>query len=267
MRLLQASSDDNFRLASFANSSRLPKYAIFSHTWEAGDQEITYQDIMSGNTSITSKSGHHKIRFCRDQARKDGFDYIWVDSCCIDQRSSAEVSQIVNSMFRLYRDAARCYVYLADVSVAGVAHPPSDQATPDDTVPWDSAFRESRWFTRGWTLQELLAPRSVEFFSCEGKLIGDRKSLEMQIHEITRIPVLALQGATHGALSRFSVGERMSWSENRNTTIEEDKVYCLLGIFDIHIPLIYGEGEERAFIRLQDEIDRRSDASGFGQGS
>jgi len=176
-------------------------------------------------------------------------------------------------MFRLYRDAAKCYVYLADVSVSGVAqdtpssYPPLNQATPDDTLQWGSAFRESRWFTRGWTLQELLAPRSVEFFSCEGNLLGDRKSLEMQICEITRIPVRALQGATDGALSQFGVDERMSWSENRSTTIEEDKAYCLLGIFDIYMPLIYGEGEERAFIRLQDEIDRRSNSSGFGQGN
>lgn len=242
MRLLQANPDGSFSLAIFNNSSRIPMYAILSHTWEADDQEITYQDIISDNSIITKNPGYRKIRFCHNQARKDGFDYFWIDSCCIDQRSSAEVSQLVNSMFRLYRDASKCYVYLADLSVSGdiqgatPSHPPSDQATPDNTLPWHMAFGKSRWFTRGWKLQELLAPRSVEFFSCEGNLLGNRKLLEIQIHKITSIPARALQEVTDGALSQFSVSERMSWIGDRSTTIDEDKAYCLLGIFDIHMP-------------------------------
>ena len=121
-------------------------------------------------------------------------------------------------------------------------------------LSWEPAFRQSRWFTRGWTLQELLAPQSVEFFSRDGKLLGNKGSLEQQIHEITGIAVKALQGQ----LSQIGDDERRMWAAKRETTIEEDQVYCLLGIFDVYLPLIYGEGKKHAFRRLQDEIDRRT---------
>jgi hypothetical protein len=149
-------------------------------------------------------------------------------------------------MFRWYQNAAKCYVYLSDVSIG-------KDSAPSDFL-WEPAFRKSRWFTRGWTLQELLAPRSVEFFSREGKRLGNKYSLEQQIHEITGIAVKAL----HGHLSQFSNDDRRIWAAKRETTIEEDQVYCLLGIFDVYLPLIYGEGKEHASRRLQDEIDRRS---------
>src|SRR5947207_2310346 len=116
---------------------------------------------------------------------------------------------------------------------------------------WESAFRGSRWFTRGWTLQELLAPVSVEFFSREATRLGDKQSLEQQIHEITGIPVSALQGRP---LSDFTVDERMFWAAKRETKREEDKAYALLGIFDVHMPLIYGEGMKNARRRLLNEI-------------
>jgi len=151
-------------------------------------------------------------------------------------------------MFRWYRKAARCYVYLSDVSVRD-----SDKDNQFSQFTWESAFRKSRWFTRGWTLQELIAPASVEFFSLEGKRLGDKKSLQRQIHEITGIAVQALQGCP---LSQFTITERMSWAENRETRREEDGAYSLLGIFDIHMPLIYGEGRKKAFIRLKEEIDK-----------
>ena len=150
-------------------------------------------------------------------------------------------------MFRWYREAAKCYVYLSDVSIFdynGNSH--FSQFT------WESAFRESRWFTRGWTLQELIAPASVEFFSLEGKRLGDKKSLGQQIHEITGIAIQALQ---RNPLSNFSITERMSWAVKRKTTRKEDKAYSLLGIFGIYMPLIYGEGEN-AFIRLKEMIDK-----------
>ena len=172
--------------------------------------------------------------------------YFWIDTCCINKADHAELSEAINSMFRWYQTATKCYVYLSDVSMTkGKA---SEEASE---LPWESTFRSSRWFTRGWTLQELLAPLSVEFFSREGKRLGDKKSLELQIHEITSIAVQALQGSP---LSQFSVTERMSWAAKRETTIEEDQAYCLLGIFDIHLPLIYGEGIENAFRRLRKEI-------------
>lgn len=146
-------------------------------------------------------------------------------------------------MFRWYRNATKCYVYLADVSI--------EKHSQSSELLWETAFSQSRWFTRGWTLQELLAPSSVEFFSREGKRIGDKASLEGQIQHITGIPVQALQGHS---ISQFNVDERMLWASERKTTIEEDQAYCLLGIFDTYLPLIYGEGKENAFRRLRKEI-------------
>lgn len=110
---------------------------------------------------------------------------------------------------------------------------------------------ESKWFTRGWTLQELLAPRSVEFFSSDGLRLGDKSSLERQIHQITKIPVQALRG---GPLSEFSVEDRMSWAENRQTKRGEDQAYCLLGIFDIEMSPRYGAGREKELERLLKKV-------------
>lgn len=139
-------------------------------------------------------------------------------------------------------------MYLPDVQ--------TDDGDPNNSMQlWEPQFRKSRWFTRGWTLQELLAPSSVEFFSTSGNKLGDKRSLERQLHEITGISVQALRGT---ALSEFAVIERLSWAETRQTMREEDKAYSLLGIFDIHIPLIYGEGLNSAFKRLQEEIDKNS---------
>ena len=151
-------------------------------------------------------------------------------------------------MFRWYRLAAKCYVYLSDVS--DIEH---SQTSPS-VQPWEAAFRSSRWFTRGWTLQELIAPQSVQFFSSEGRRPGDKQSLERQVHEVTGIAVKALRGDT---LLDFSVAKRMSWAEERQTKRGEDRAYSLLGIFDVHIPLIYGEGQENALRRLREEIDSR----------
>jgi hypothetical protein len=176
--------------------------------------------------------------------------YFWVDTCCINKSNNTELSEAINSMFRWYRNADKCYVYLSDVS-----SPPFDANDKFSSLPCESAFRASRWFTRGWTLQELLAPRSVEFFSQEGNRLGDKRSLERQIHEITGIAVLALQGSP---LSQFSVDERFKWAQNRETTRKEDWAYCLLGIFDIFMPLIYGEGRENAVIRLRKGIHEAS---------
>jgi hypothetical protein len=151
-------------------------------------------------------------------------------------------------MFRWYRNAVKCYVYLSDVSGSA---PNGDKISI--RLPWESAFRKSRWFTRGWTLQELIAPTSIEFFSKEGERLGNETSLERYIHEITGIPVKVLRG---GALSDFSITERLSWAAKRETTRKEDKAYSLLGIFDVYMPLIYGEGRDSAFRRLREEIDK-----------
>jgi hypothetical protein len=152
-------------------------------------------------------------------------------------------------MFGWYRNATKCYVYLADVS-----RPTLDaNASRPSQLSWESSFRKSRWFTRGWTLQELVAPTLVEFFSKEGEQLGSKRSLEQHIHEVTRIPIKALRG---NPLSEFSVLERMLWGEDHDTTRKEDKAYSLLGIFDVHMPLIYDEGREKALKRLREEIDR-----------
>jgi hypothetical protein len=241
MRLLEHTSYDEFSLTEdFVGN--IPAYVILSHTWGSDDQEVTFKDINEG--SGKSKDGYPKIRFCGEQAARDGYQYFWVDTCCIDKSNNAELSEALNSMYRWYRDAAKCYVYLADVSIS---NPKGSSQSRDESI------RKSRWFTRGWTLQELIAPRSVEFFSLEGEILGDIKLLERQIHEITGIPVSALQGTPP---SEFSVEERFLWAQNRETKKEEDKAYSLLGIFGVFLPLIYGEGRENAFRRLQEEIDK-----------
>ena len=193
-----------------------------------------------------NKVGYKKIRFCGEQAALDGIQYFWVDTCCIDKSNSTELAGAINSMFRWYRDSKKCYVYLSDVSGST-----SNNSNNSHQQPSESAFRASRWFTRGWTLQELLAPTSVEFFSREGERLGDKKTLELQIHHITNIPIKALQGTP---LSYFNIQERLLWAEFRQTTHGEDKVYSMLGIFNVYMPLIYGEGREHAFKRLRKEI-------------
>ena len=243
MRLLKLKDDGEFSLIEFIGD-KIPRYAILSHTWGADSEEVTFKDLVKGTSK--SKAGYQKIRFCGEQAATDGLQYFWVDTCCINKSSSAELSEAINSMFRWYHYASKCYVYLSDVSISGsIKNDQFFQGT------WEPAFQKSRWFTRGWTLQELIAPASVEFFSVEGERLGDKKSLERQIHEITGITTQALQG---GPLSQFSVNERMLWAAKRETKREEDAAYSLLGIFDIHMPLIYGEGRKKALVRLHKEI-------------
>jgi hypothetical protein len=248
MHLLKIHDDNTFSLARFS-ANRIPPYAILSHTWGAEDEEVTFQDIMC--SSGLAKAGYAKILFCRDQAKQDNLKYFWVDSCCIDRSSSQELSEAINSMFNWYKSAERCYVFLSDVS---------NSAGADDTHArrWKSFFKTSRWFTRGWTLQELIAPHSVEFFSKEGIRLGDKQSLAQTIHDITGIAIDALGG---GDLSHFSNIERFSWAEGRVTTRDEDAAYCLLGIFDVHMPLLYSEGKIKAMKRLEEEIEKSSTRS------
>jgi hypothetical protein len=243
MRLLQLDSDGNLSLTeSFEDD--IPEYAILSHRW--GAEEVTFKDMTDGTSKV--KAGYGKIQFCGEQARRDGLEYFWVDTCCIDKSSSAELSEAINSMFRWYQKAARCYVYLSDVSTG-------DRKASDASAEctWESAFRASKWFTRGWTLQELLAPRLVEFFSRERNRLGDKGTLEQQIHEITGVPATALR---QYSLSQFNIDERFSWATSRQTTRGEDKAYSLFGIFDVQMPLLYGEGEVKAFQRLREAIDK-----------
>jgi hypothetical protein len=237
MRLLYYNQNGELCSRQFEDFS-LPRYATHSHTW--GVQEVSFQDIVDGTAS--TNPAYHKLRFCGEQARKDGLQYFWIDTCCIDKSNNPEFTEAVNSMYRWYANAAKCYVYLSDV--------PSN----DNKEAFEHDFRRSRWHTRGWTLQELIAPKVVEFFSAEGTFLGDKVSLVQQIHEATNISINALKGSP---LSGFSIAQRLSWSAGRETKYVEDKAYCLMGIFDVLLPLIYGE-KENAFVRLLGEIGKSS---------
>jgi hypothetical protein len=236
MRLLNSTT---LKLHEFIGS-QIPPYAILSHTW--GEEEVSFQELQGGNA--VEKKGFEKIKRCCEIATEDGFEYAWVDTCCIDKTSSAELSEAINSMYRWYQKAEVCYAFLSDV--------PSDE-DPDKE---GSAFRKSRWFTRGWTLQELIAPLHVQFLGRDWKDIGSKLSLQNVISEITKIQTGALLGEER--LANFSVAQKMSWASNRVTTREEDIAYCLMGIFDINMSMLYGEGT-KAFIRLQEQIITNSE--------
>ncbi|PIL28594.1 hypothetical protein GSI_08635 [Ganoderma sinense ZZ0214-1] len=233
------------------------RYAILSHTWDQ-DGEQTYKQLKkiqkrhtpSSLTSLISRLSSiwsdtdlsPKIRDACAYARADGFRYIWIDSCCIDKSSSSELSEAINSMYAWYGRADICYAYLASV--------PADEDHSKD----GSSFRTSRWFARGWTLQELLAPPHLVFLSHDWKLLGSKLALVELVHRTTNISPEALLEPQ--SLDKFSVAQRLSWAAKRKTTRVEDRAYALLGIFDINMPILYGEGE-RAFRRLQEEIMRR----------
>jgi len=231
MRLLDTTT---FELCEFFDR-KIPPYAILSHTW--GEGEVSFQELQSGDGVF--KRGYAKIRSCCELAASDGFEYAWVDTCCIDKTSSAELSEAINSMYRWYRFSDVCYVYLADV--------PANLGEPDI----QQALCKSKWFTRGWTLQELIAAPSITFFDSRWGELGTKDSLGTLITEITQVSREVLHDANK--IERFSVAQKMSWASRRVTTRVEDIAYCLLGIFGVNMPLLYGEGEH-AFIRLQEEI-------------
>jgi hypothetical protein len=246
MRLLCFDQLNQLVLTDFRGKT-IPPYAILSHRW--GDAEILLEDIGSG-TYKEKKDGYRKLQFCAEKAALDKLQYFWIDTCCIDRWNLHERSKAINSRFLWYKNATRCYVFLPDVSVP----------TATETLQrssWEMSFRASAWFTRGWTLQELIAPVSVEFFSCEGWQIGDKMSLDQLVHEITSIPLAALR---NDPLDQFTTSERARWSENRETTEEEDIVYCLLGVLDVSMPTSYGEGRETASRRLQAEVEAANSA-------
>ncbi|KAJ9656251.1 hypothetical protein H2198_005102 [Neophaeococcomyces mojaviensis] len=245
MRLLRQTGQNKFSLTPDLCNDEIPSYAILSHTWGADRDEVTFVDVQQGRGQ--NKAGYAKIQFCARQAKKDGIEHFWVDTCCINKDNHVELSEAITSMFQWYRKAKKCYVYLPDVSTR------TSDGHGDTLSGWESNFRASRWFTRGWTLQELLAPTVVEFYSREEGFLGTKITLARQIHEITTIPLAALQGTP---LSQFPIAERIRWTERRNTKKKEDEAYCLLGIFDVFMPLIYGEGDN-ALHRLQKEINGR----------
>lgn len=221
----------------------VPKYAILSHTWE--DEEVTFKDMQSLELSqLRQKRGFRKIEYTCAEAHKRELRWAWVDTCCIDKSSSAELSEAINSMYAWYQRSEICFAYLSDV--------------PDDTSPrpMRSNFRLSRWFSRGWTLQELVAPAQVIFYGANWSFIGDKLLLCIVLEDTTRVPHDLLLGQK--GLNHFSIAQRMARASKRKTTRVEDTAYCSLGLCDINMPLLYGEGV-KAFQRLQEEIIKQTD--------
>lgn len=235
MRLLNTRTR---QLESFLGKA--PRYAILSHTWE--EEEVTFEDMKPGGRARELK-GYPKLKGATKLARGEGFNWIWIDACCIDKSSSAELSEAINSMFQWYKNSAICYAYLADVP------------GPDD--PGSTKLEDSKWFTRGWTLQELIAPAEVVFFGRAWNHLGTRASLARLIYNATKIPADVLEGET--AISDVSAAAKFSWASTRTTTRPEDVAYSLLGLFNVNMPLLYGEGEDKAFLRLQAEFLKFSD--------
>ncbi|KAI1098907.1 HET-domain-containing protein [Jackrogersella minutella] len=262
MRLLQVHTR---QLEEF-NGQSTPPYAILSHTW--WEHEVTFHDFW--NPDHESWESYSKIEGCCQQAAKDGLHYVWIDTCCIDKSSSAELSEGINSMFQWYKNSIICYVYLSDVS------------TYDDPFSISSEFRSSRWFTRGWTLQELLAPTELVFFDITWNEINigrihrysrgpwagqntigvsnqeyysNRLGLLSLLSDITNIPKNVLDT---GDVSQFCAAARFAWAADRKTTRLEDTAYSLLGLLEVNMPLLYGEGR-KAFIRLQEEVIKSRD--------
>ncbi|KAE8166820.1 heterokaryon incompatibility protein-domain-containing protein [Aspergillus tamarii] len=245
MRLLRTNSV-SLQLEEFGEdkiNTRKIKYAILSHRW--GDDETSFQDLARlDENRLKGTNGYKKIQCFLERAAQDGYDYAWIDTCCINKESSAELSEAINSMFRWYQLAGICYAYLRDV------HPSQDPADIN------TQLQKSEWFQRGWTLQELIAPSSLVFLSRDWTDIGDKNDLSQLISEITLIDEVVLRGKTR--LGDCSIAKRMSWASTRVTTRTEDTAYCLMGIFNVNMPLLYGEGR-KAFIRLQEEIMKESD--------
>lgn len=196
---------------------------------------------------IQQRQGFRKVvNFCRI-SKESGLKYGWVDTCCIDKRSSAELSESINSMYRYYAESDVCFIYLADVRAS------------DGEEGVRVRMEKSKWFTRGWTLQELIAPSRRRVYDTDWtRIMGDRskEGLHTALATAAGIPRGVLDDSN--PISSFCVAERMRWVSERLTTREEDMAYCLMGLFDVHMPIIYGEGVRKAFRRLQMEIMQTS---------
>ncbi|KAI1204191.1 HET-domain-containing protein [Annulohypoxylon truncatum] len=254
----------------------VPPYAILSHTW--GNKEVTFTD-MSNRDRASKEEGYQKIKATCRVALEHDLKYAWVDTCCIDKSSSAELSEAINSMFAWYKNATVCFVWLCDFTcfsdetlAEAITSFESREALdakgggfygdpPQQTVAEidlrnrvKKGLGNCKWFSRGWTLQELIAPSRINFYDKEWNYFGSKLELAPVLSWITGVDTGVLRGRP---LDEVLVGRRMSWASTRTTTRVEDIAYCLLGIFDINMPLLYGEGK-KAFIRLQEEIIRSS---------
>ncbi|KAF8547517.1 HET-domain-containing protein [Imleria badia] len=230
---------------------RYLKFAIFSHRW--GPQEPTFRAMMEAGpealSMLTQGPGVQKLlKFC-EEARRYGCAYAWSDTCCINKESSSELQEAIRSMYRWYQNAEICIAYLGE-SIS------------------EEDFEYEPWFTRGWTLQELLAPRRIRFYGKywtpikRGYSLANDKldsGLMEAIEKVTMIRKADLEGFTP---SCSRVHEKVIWASKRRTTRIEDRAYCLLGIFDITMSISYGEGSW-AFHRLMEVILQRCGESGI----
>ncbi|KAL8376059.1 hypothetical protein RB595_007259 [Gaeumannomyces hyphopodioides] len=259
---------ETLRMKMFVDAS-VPEYAILSHTW-VEDEEVDFQEMTRYGAAsqendptaaegvctcvchcqslisdtVRRRSGYEKIvRTCR-LAKECDIKWAWVDTCCIDKSSSAELSEAINSMYKWYNKAKVCFVFFADLD---------SHSEPEEL---EEALGRCRWFTRGWTLQELIAPEKIEFYNRHWRNVGSKATLQKALDKASGIRNLYQMGG-YRMPQEVAVAERMSWASRRQTTRVEDMAYCLLGIFDIHMPLLYGEGE-KAFQRLQEAILKRS---------
>ena len=267
MRLINTST---LALEEFSGlDNKTPTYAILSHTW--GDQELSLQEWLHPSRSTIEKQGYNKILGVCAVALASGFAYVWIDTTCIDKTSSAELSEAINSMFSWYRDAKICYTYLADVSARGPTTPEANSGEENAgagavdgarTRSWLDEFGASRWFTRGWTLQELVAPRKLHFYGKDWSYLGSKVQLACELSDITGIAAEYLvwpdEPECPPPWTHTSLAERMSWLSRRETGRVEDIAYCMLGIFGINMSLLYGEGWN-AFFRLQEELIKSFD--------
>ena len=215
----------------------VPEYAILSHRWQS--PEISFQTLNPAELRDSSRKTPQldKIRNACAKAckRSPPLQWLWIDTCCIDKKNAVEETQSINSMFAWYYRATVCYAYLFDV---------------DESAPPQQTFPKSVWFTRGWTLQELLAPRNMEFYGCNWKLMGTKQSLAdvLALPSVTRIDKRYLTG--QASFKTASVATRMGWMAGRTTSVVEDIAYSMLGILNLNMAVQYGEGA-KAFIRLQ----------------
>lgn len=312
MRLLKTKSYELIEAKDIP--SPFPHYAVLSHTWISPKDEVTYQDIKLRKEDIKNdifkQKGWSKLKNYCERARKDGWEWAWMDTCCIDKTNAADTQEAINAMFRWYQNAGVCYAYLEDVDVFKLLIDadllkdvdllkvlkdvnlfkalknvglPKDvdllktlkavnllkEAIDLDEIVSSGKFTDSnsslrtavrpfftnaKWFSRGWTLQELLAPHYLIFVDRAWCHMGTRESWAVEIEKASHVEARHLTDFKPTDSTKCSIAMKLSWASRRETTLPEDETYSLLGLFGISMPLIYGEGRWRAFNRLQREL-------------
>ncbi|KAF9474487.1 hypothetical protein BDN70DRAFT_815594, partial [Pholiota conissans] len=221
------------------------RYVILSHTWlHDTSGEVTYAKWKSGNFDKNSPGYQKLATFCKVAAKDHGITLAWMDTICINKDSSAELDESIRSMYKWYRDSSVCITYLAQTT--HVSH-----------------IRDDLWFTRGWTLQELLAPPRIKFYGADwlqlipweysDKHVQDAQEEIFAATTITSRELQVFQDQGH-EWKKIPISRKMQWTANRQVTREEDTAYSMMGIFDVSISIAYGEGAQRAFFRLVRQI-------------